>query len=98
MDINTVQRIFQLRGWQARKRATGHRPRIEALPSVATSPDQRWATDRRERRGDADLDRGQRLRADRDHPKRAQLDHLDAYVATDPVRYPVRENALATGT
>ena len=45
MNKNTVQRIFQLRGWQARKRAIGHRPRIEALPSVATRPDQRWATD-----------------------------------------------------
>ena len=45
MNKNTVQRIFQLRGWQVRKRAIGHRPRIEALPSVATTPDQRWATD-----------------------------------------------------
>ena len=42
---NTVQRIFQLKGWQVRKRAIGRRPRIEALPSVATAPDQRWATD-----------------------------------------------------
>ena len=33
---NTVQRIFQIKGWQVRKRAIGHRPRIEALPSVAT--------------------------------------------------------------
>ena len=32
---NTVQRVFQLMGWQVRKRAIGHRPRIEALPSVA---------------------------------------------------------------
>jgi putative transposase len=45
MNKNTVQRIFQLKGWQVRKRAIGHRPRIEALPSVATAPDQRWATD-----------------------------------------------------
>lgn len=45
MNKNTVQRIFQLKGWQVRKRATGHRPRIEALPSVAARPDQRWATD-----------------------------------------------------
>jgi putative transposase len=36
---NTVQRIFQLKGWQVRKRAIGHRPRIEALTSVATAPD-----------------------------------------------------------
>jgi putative transposase len=42
---NTVQRLFQLMGWQVRKRAIGHRPRIEALPSVATTPNQRRATD-----------------------------------------------------
>jgi putative transposase len=41
----TVQRIFQLKGWQVRKRSIGNRPRIEALPSVATAPDQRWAAD-----------------------------------------------------
>jgi hypothetical protein len=40
---NTVQRVFQLMGWQVRKRAIGHRPRIEALPSVATTPNERWA-------------------------------------------------------
>lgn len=45
MNKNTVQRIFQLMGWQVRKRAVGQRPRIEALPSVATAPDERWATD-----------------------------------------------------
>jgi putative transposase len=45
MNKNTVQRIFQIRGWQVRKRAIGFRPRIEALPSVATAPDQRWSTD-----------------------------------------------------
>lgn len=45
MNKNTVQRIFQLRGWQVRKRAIGFRPRIQALPSVATAPDQRWSTD-----------------------------------------------------
>jgi putative transposase len=42
---NTVQRVFQLMGWRVRKRAIGHRPRIEALPSVATMPNERWATD-----------------------------------------------------
>ena len=42
---NTAQRIFQLKGWQVRKRPIGHRPRIDAVPSVATAPDQRWATD-----------------------------------------------------
>jgi putative transposase len=45
MNNNTVQRIFQLNGWQVRKRAIGHRPRIEALPSVAEFPNARWATD-----------------------------------------------------
>lgn len=45
MNKNTVQRIFQLKGWQVRKRAVGFRPRIEALPSVAQAPDERWATD-----------------------------------------------------
>ena len=45
MNKNTVQRIFRIKGWQVRKRAIGHRPRIEALPSVATAPNQRWATD-----------------------------------------------------
>ncbi|XUP37883.1 IS3 family transposase (plasmid) [Xanthomonas axonopodis pv. vasculorum] len=45
MNQNTVQRIFQIKGWQVRKRAVGKRPRIEALPSVAGAPNQRWATD-----------------------------------------------------
>jgi putative transposase len=45
MNKNAVQRIFQLKGWQVRKRATGQRPRIQALPSVAKAPDERWATD-----------------------------------------------------
>ena len=45
MNKNTVQRIFQLKGWQVRKRAVGQRPRIQALPSVASAPDERWATD-----------------------------------------------------
>src|SRR3546814_16234863 len=45
MNKNTVQRIFQIKGWQVRKRAVGKRPRIEALPSVAMAPDQRCATD-----------------------------------------------------
>ena len=45
MNKNTVQRIFQLKGWQVRKRAVGFRPRIQVLPSVAKAPDERWATD-----------------------------------------------------
>lgn len=44
-SANTVQRIFQIKGWQVRKRAIGKRPRIEALPSVANRPDERWSTD-----------------------------------------------------
>ncbi len=42
---NTVQRVFQLMGWQVRKRPIGFRPRIQALPSVATMPNERWSTD-----------------------------------------------------
>lgn len=42
---NTVQRVFQLKGWQVRKRPIGQRPRVEALPSRAESPNQRWSTD-----------------------------------------------------
>lgn len=45
MNKNTVQRIFQLKGWQVRKRAIGMRPRIQALPSVAKAPNERWSTD-----------------------------------------------------
>lgn len=45
MNKNTVQRILQLKGWQVKKRAVGFRPRIQALPSVAKAPDERWATD-----------------------------------------------------
>lgn len=45
MNKNTVQRIFQLKGWQVRKRAIGQRPRIQALPSVAMRPNERWSTD-----------------------------------------------------
>jgi putative transposase len=45
MNKNTVQRIFQLKGWQVRRRTVGHRPRIEALSSVAQCPDERWAPD-----------------------------------------------------
>lgn len=42
---NTVQRIFQLKGWQIRKRPIGLCPRIQAMPSVATAPNERWSTD-----------------------------------------------------
>lgn len=42
---NTVQRIFQLKKWQVRKRPQGHRPRARAFPSVAAVPNYRWSTD-----------------------------------------------------
>ncbi len=42
---NTVQRIFQIKGWQVRKRPIGARPRVEVLPSVAFAPNERWSTD-----------------------------------------------------
>ena len=45
LNKNTVQRIFQIKGWQVRKRPIGVRPRIEAVPSVATAPNERWSTD-----------------------------------------------------
>lgn len=45
MNKNTVQRIFQIKGWQVRKRPIGFRPRIEARISAADKPNQRWATD-----------------------------------------------------
>ncbi|WP_229417197.1 hypothetical protein [Massilia sp. Root418] len=45
MNKNTVQHIFHLKGWQVRKRAIGFRPRIQALPSVAQAPNERWSTD-----------------------------------------------------
>ena len=40
-----MQRVFQLKGWQVRKRPIGFRPRVQALPSVAQRPNERWATD-----------------------------------------------------
>ena len=42
---NTVQRIFQLKGWQVRKRSVGFRPRVEVSPSRVASLNERWATD-----------------------------------------------------
>ena len=45
MSKNTVQRVFQCMGWQVRKRPVGFRPRIQALPSRALAPNERWATD-----------------------------------------------------
>jgi len=31
---NTVQRIFQIRGWQVKQRAIGFRPRVQAMTSL----------------------------------------------------------------
>ena len=45
LNKNTVQRIFQLKGWQVRKKPRGFRPRVKAFPSVAQHPNQRWSTD-----------------------------------------------------
>ena len=45
LNKNTVQRVFQLMRWQVHKRPTGCRPRVQALPSVAAAPNERWATD-----------------------------------------------------
>ena len=42
---NTVQRIFQIKHWQVRKRPVGFRPRVRSMPSVAAIPNERWATD-----------------------------------------------------
>lgn len=42
---NTVQRIFRIKGRQVRKRPVGMRPRIGAVPSVATVPNERGSTD-----------------------------------------------------
>jgi putative transposase len=42
---NTVQRIFQLMRWQVKRRPVGFRPRVWSMPSVATVPDECWATD-----------------------------------------------------
>ena len=42
---NTVQQVFQLRGWQVRKRPVGFRPRVQSMPSIAAAPNTCWATD-----------------------------------------------------
>lgn len=44
---NTVQRIFQLKGWQVLLRPAGFRPKVQVRPSVAAIPNERWATDLR---------------------------------------------------
>lgn len=40
-----MQRIFQLNGWQVRRRPVGFRPRVQVSPSVVKAPNGSWATD-----------------------------------------------------
>lgn len=42
---NTIQRIFQLKGWQVKKRKKGFRPRAKGMISQTTDPNKRWSTD-----------------------------------------------------
>lgn len=45
VNRKTVHRIMRLNGWTMRQRRAGRRPRVEAFPSIAAHPNQRWATD-----------------------------------------------------
>lgn len=45
LNMNTVQRVFQIKGWQVRNRPICMRARCEAVPSVATAPYERSSTD-----------------------------------------------------
>ena len=45
MNKNNVQRVFELKDWQVRKRCVDQRPRFQAVPSKAQEPNQRWSTD-----------------------------------------------------
>ena len=45
LNKNTVQRIFQIKGWQVRKKTRGFRPRVKVFPSTASRPNLRWSTD-----------------------------------------------------
>ena len=42
---NTVQRVFQLKEWQVKKRPVGFRQRVKAKPSRHEKPNAWWATD-----------------------------------------------------
>lgn len=44
-NLKPIQCILQLKGCQVRKRPQGFRPPARSLPSVASRPDERWATD-----------------------------------------------------
>ena len=45
VNIKKVHRIMKIKGWTLPKRRTGNRPRVEHSKSVASQPNQRWATD-----------------------------------------------------
>jgi putative transposase len=45
MNKKAVQRILQLKGWQVRKRAKGHRPGTKAMPSKTRAVNERRAID-----------------------------------------------------
>ena len=40
-----VHRIMRLKGWTVRQRRQGKRPRAKAMKSIASRPNERWATD-----------------------------------------------------
>jgi putative transposase len=45
IPLKTATRLKNEMALQSRKRPIGHRLRIEALPTEASAPNQRWATD-----------------------------------------------------
>lgn len=45
LNRKKVERIMRLSGWTCRQRRVGQRPRVEHKKSIASEPDQRWATD-----------------------------------------------------
>lgn len=45
VNRKAVHRLMRLHGWTMRRRRSGRRPRVQAFPSVADRPNQRWATD-----------------------------------------------------
>ncbi len=45
INRKTVHRIMKARGWGVYRRRSGKRPRVKAMRSVASHPDERWATD-----------------------------------------------------
>jgi putative transposase len=45
LNVKKVARIMRREGWTVRQRRAGKRPRVEHRQSVATRPNERWATD-----------------------------------------------------